>query len=462
MIQKLYLPLQDIMEQIQKDAPRELETEKVSTLLWRYAIPAIISSSVVALYNVVDRMYLGQGVGAMAISGLSITFPLLVLLQAFGTLVGVGASTRVSIVLGMKDLRWAEKILAHSLMMLLCISGSMIILSLCFLDPLLEIFGGSEQTIPYAKEYLIYLLPGSIFTSLSFGSAGMLRSCGYPGKSMRVILLGAILNVVLDPIFIFWFDMGIRGAAIATVISMAISAVYAQWHFFRPSSYLRYRRHAFRPKKRIIRNILAIGLSPFLMNAVSSGINIEINKLLVKHGGDLAVGVNGILAAYGMIVVMVVFGLCQGMQPIVGYNYGAGRKTRMKEAYLLTAKIATIVTGIGFIMAMCMPRLMARVFTNDAEMLDMTAHAIRITFVAFAVIGFQIVTGQFFQSIGKVKNAIILSLARQIIFLCPALYLCSIPWGLTGVWIAYPISDVLAAALAVIMLWREKKILYSD
>jgi len=462
MIQKLCLPLQQFMEQIQKEAPRELETEKVSTLLWRYAIPAIISSSVVALYNVVDRIYLGQGVGAMAISGLAITFPLLVFLQAFGTLVGVGASTRVSIVLGMKDLRWAEKILAHSLMMLFCISGSMIILSLCFLDPLLELFGGSEQTIPYAKEYLTYLLPGSILTSLSFGSAGMLRSCGYPGKSMRVILLGAILNVVLDPVFIFWLDMGIRGAAIATVISMTVSATYGQWHFCQSTSYLRYRRHAFRPKKRIIRNILAIGMAPFLMNAASSGINIEINQLLVKHGGDLAVGVYGIIGAYGMMVIMIVFGLCQGMQPIVGYNYGAGRKKRMKDAYLLTAKIASIVTGIGFIMAMFTPRLMARVFTNDAAMLDMTVHAIRVTFAAFAIIGFQVVTGQFFQSIGKVKNAIILSLARQVIFLCPALYLCSIAWGLTGVWIALPLSDVLAAILAVVMLWQGKKILYSD
>ncbi|MDR0295288.1 MAG: MATE family efflux transporter [Prevotellaceae bacterium] len=457
------------MERVEKGTPRELETEKVSVLLWRYAIPAIISSSVVALYNIVDRMYLGHmggGVGAMAISGLAITFPLLVLLQAFGTLVGVGAATRVSIVLGMKDLRWAENILAHSLIMLLCISGSIIVLSMIFLTPLLELFGGTEQTIPYAKDYLIYVVPGSIFTSLSFGAAGMMRSTGYPAKSMQVILLGAILNTLIDPIFIFWLDMGIRGAGIATVIAMGTSAIYGQWHFFRPDSYLRYRRYAFRLKKEIIWSILAIGMSPFLINAVGAGINIEINQLLVKHGGDLAVehggdlavGVYGIICAYGMMVVMIVFGFCQGMQPIVGYNYGAGRKKRVKDTYLLTVKYASIVTGIGFAMAMLIPWLMARAFTSDPTMLGIAIPAIRISFVAFAIIGFQIVTGQFFQAIGKVKNAIILSLSRQLIFLAPALYLSSIPWGVTGVWAAMSISDVLAAGLALLMLWRAKEL----
>ena len=449
------------MERVEIERPRELETEKVSVLLWRYAIAAIVSSTVVALYNIVDRVYLGhlgEGVGAMAISGLAVTFPLLVLLQAFATLVGVGAATRVSIVLGMKNLRWAENILAHSLMMMLCISGSVILLSMIFLDPLLELFGGTEQTIPYAKEYLLYALPGSIFSSLSFGAAGMMRSSGYPGKSMRVILLGAILNVILDPIFIFWLDMGIRGAGIATVIAMGISAIYGQWHFLKPDSYLRYRRYAFRLKKQIVGSILAIGLSPFLVNAVGSGINMEINQLLVIHGGDLAVGVYGILSAYGMLVVMIIFGFCQGMQPIVGYNYGAGRKKRMKDTYLLTVKYASIVSGIGFVMAMSIPWLMARIFSGDETMLEMAVPAIRISFAAFAIVAFPIVTGQFFQAIGKVKNAIILSMARQLIFLAPVLYLCSIPWGVTGVWAAMSISDALAAALALLMLWRAKEL----
>jgi len=264
--------------------------------------------------------------------------------------------------------------------------------------------------------------------------------------------------VILDPIFIFWLDMGIRGAGIATVIAMGISAIYGQWHFLKPDSYLRYRRYAFRLKKQIVGSILAIGLSPFLVNAVGSGINMEINQLLVIHGGDLAVGVYGILSAYGMLVVMIIFGFCQGMQPIVGYNYGAGRKKRMKDTYLLTVKYASIVSGIGFVMAMSIPWLMARIFSGDETMLEMAVPAIRISFAAFAIVAFPIVTGQFFQAIGKVKNAIILSMARQLIFLAPVLYLCSIPWGVTGVWAAMSISDALAAALALLMLWRAKEL----
>ncbi len=445
-----------------QETPHALETEKISKLLRQYALPAIVSSLVMALYNIVDRIFIGQGVGAMAISGLTLTFPLMVLLQAFGTLVGVGASTRVSIVLGMKDLRWAEKILAHSLVMLLCISGTVVCLSIIFLDPLLVLFGGTQQTIPYAKEYLQIVLPGTLMTSLAFGHASMMRSTGYPGKSMRVILVGALLNALLDAIFIFGFDMGIRGAAWATLISMSVSGIYAMEHFFRKSSFLRYHRHAFQFERRIVRNILSIGMAPFLVNAASSAINIELNQLLLKHGGDLALGVYGIIGAYGMMVVMIVFGLCQGMQPIVGYNYGAGRTKRMKEAFTLTVKAASIVTCFGFVMAMSLPRLMAGVFSSDETMVDMATHAIRMTFILFPIVGFQIVTGQFFQAIGKARQAIFLSLSRQVLFLAPALYIGSLLGGITGIWLALPFSDGLSAIVATGLLWRQKKLLHGD
>ncbi len=448
------------MSQTEKQALNILETGEVGKLLWKYALPAIVSSMVVALYNIVDRVFIGQVMGPLAISGLALTFPLMVLLQAFGTLVGVGAGTRISIVLGMKDQLWAEKILAHALLMLLCISGSILIFCIIFLDPILVMFGASEQTMPYAKEYLQYLLPGSIFSSLTFSHAGMMRSSGYPAKSMHVILLGAILNVFLDALFILVLDLGIRGAALATVISMAVSAVYAVSHFFRPSSTLRYHRRSFHFEKRIVRNILAIGMAPFLVNAAGSAIQLELNQLLLKYGGDIAIGVAGIIGSYGMMVVMVVFGFCQGMQPIVGYNYGAGRIKRVKDTFILTVKAATVVTCFGFVMAMCFPRLMAGVFTTDEEMIIMATRAIRITFAAFTIVGFQVVTGQFFQSIGKVHNAIFLSLSRQVLFLAPALYLCSLAWGLTGVWVALPVSDLLSAIVAALLLWREKRVLY--
>ncbi|MDR0738262.1 MAG: MATE family efflux transporter [Prevotellaceae bacterium] len=432
-----------------------LETEKVGRLLYRYALPSIISSLMVALYNVVDRIFIGHGVGAMAISGLALTFPLLNLLQAFGTLIGVGAATRMSIVLGMKDVRWAEKILGHSLLLTLTISGTVIVLSTIFIHPILQLFGGSEQTIPYAAEYLYYVIPGSIFTSLSFNHAGLMRSSGYPRKSMMVILLGAALNIILDPVFIFVFDMGIQGAAIATVLSMMVSAAFAMHHFFKPSSFIRYRKYAFNVERRIVRNIIAIGLSPFLINAMASIINVVMNQLLVTHGGDVAIGANGIISGYGIVVVMIIFGLCQGMQPIAGYNYGAQRLKRVKDAYKLTVKAASVVTVASFVLAMLTPRQMAMVFTSDPELLDISTSAIRITFMAFAVIGFQIVTGQFFQAIGKVKKAIFLSLSRQAVFLLPALLVGAHLWGLTGVFVSLPVSDFLAFAVSAWMIFRE-------
>jgi putative MATE family efflux protein len=445
---------------MQQSQNSTLEKEKISTLLWQYAVPAIVSSLVMALYNVVDRIFIGQGVGPMAISGLALTFPLLNLMQACGTLVGVGAGARMSIVLGMKDVRWAEKILGHSLFMTLIISGTVIILSILFLDPILRLFGGSDQTIPYAEQYLTYVIPGGLFISLSFNHAGLMRASGYPKKSMMVILVGAALNIILDPIFIFIFDMGIQGAAIATVISMAVSCIYAMQHFFQKSSFIRYRKYAFRPELRIIRNIIAIGLAPFLLNAMSSLINMILNQLLVKHGGDIAVGANGIISSYGMIVVMIILGLCQGMQPIVGYNYGAGKVKRVKDTFKLTVKSATIVTTLSFVFAMIIPRLMARVFTSDEELLNISTEAIRISFCAFPIVGFQIVSGQFFQAIGKAKNAIFLSLARQAVFLLPTLLLFAHWWGLTGIWTSLPVSDTLAAGIAALMIHRQMKLLY--
>jgi Na+-driven multidrug efflux pump len=284
-----------------------------------------------------------------------------------------------------------------------------------------------------------------------------MRSSGYPKKSMMVILIGAALNIILDPIFIFVFDMGIQGAAIATVLSMMVSAWFAMHHFFKPSSFIRYRKYAFRVEKRIVRNIIAIGLSPFLINAMASIINMVMNQMLVTHGGDIAIGANGIISGYGIVVVMIIFGLCQGMQPIVGYNYGAQQLKRVQDTYKLTAGVATLVTSASFVLAMLMPRQMAMVFTDDAELLEISTHAIRISFMAFAVIGFQIVTGQYFQAIGKAKNAIFLSISRQAVFLLPALVVGAHYWGLTGVFLSMPVSDFLAAVVAAWMILRERR-----
>jgi len=439
---------------------QSLETGKSGRLLFNYAVPSIVSSLTVAFYNVVDRIFIGHhgmdADSAMAMAGLSLTFPLLNLLQAFGTLIGVGAATRMSIVLGMKDVRWAERILGHSLVLNVATQLIVIVLSMLYLDPILQWFGGSEKTIPYAAEYLYYVIPGSLFTSLCYNHAGLLRSSGYPKKSMSVILVGAGLNIVLDPIFINVLDMGIKGAALATLLSMIVSAAYAMQYFFRPSAYIRYRRFAFRPRLFIVRNILVIGLSPFLINAMSSIVNMVTNQLLAKHGGDIAVGANSVLSGYFIIVVMIIFGLCQGMQPIVGYNYGAGKMKRVKEVYRLTVRAATVVTGVSFAAAMLIPRYMAMAFTNNEALLDISTLAIRIGFLAFAPVGFQVVTGQFFQAIGKVKQSIFLSMSRQAVFLLPPLFLGAYWWGLTGVFIAMPVSDIMASVVAMVMIYRFK------
>lgn len=438
----------------------KLGTDNIGRLLLNYSVPSVISMIVVSLYNIIDRIFIGQGVGPLAISGLALTFPLMTLASAIGTLVGVGAATRMSIVLGMKDMPWARNILGNAFFLTFIMSAILIVPSLIFLDEILVLFGGSEQTIPYAREYLKIVIPGSVFTNLSFSFSGLMRASGYPVKSMITILIGVVLNAILDPIFIFGLDMGIQGAAVATVISMFVSAVFVMSHFFNKSSFVHFEPAAFKLKKRIIRNIVSIGLSPFLMNAASSVVNIILNNRLVINGGDLAIGALGIINSYSILFVMCVMGLCQGMQPIMGYNYGASKLKRMKDTLKITIKAAVIVMSIGFLLGEICPKLLASLFTRDEELINITIHGMRIVFLMYPIIGFQIVVTNFFQSIGKVKQSIFMSLSRQVLMLIPLLYLFSYFWGLTGVWLSLPVSDFFAAVTAWVFLSNSKKIFY--
>ncbi|MCC8088504.1 MAG: MATE family efflux transporter [Rikenellaceae bacterium] len=438
----------------------KLGTDSVGRLLLNYSIPSIISMIVVSLYNIIDRIFIGQGVGAMAISGLAITFPLMTLVSAIGTLVGVGAATRMSIVLGMKDMPWARNILGNAFFLTFIMSIILIIPSLTFLDTIIVWFGGREETIPYARDYLRIVIPGSIFTNLSFSFSGLMRASGYPIKSMITILIGVVLNAILDPIFIFGMDMGIRGAAIATVISMFISSVFVMFHFFNKSSYVHFELRAFILKKRIIRNIVSIGMSPFLMNLAGAMIIIILNNMLVKNGGNLAVGAFGIINSYSMLAVMCVMGLCQGMQPIMGYNYGAKKLKRMKDTLKITIKSAIVIMSVGFIFGELFPRTLVSLFTNDEELIRLTVHGLRIVFILFPVIGFQIVVTNFFQSIGRIKQSIFMSLSRQFLLLIPFMYLFSYFWGLTGVWISLPVADFFSFLIAWKFLEGSKKIFY--
>jgi len=449
------------MSELLDNATKRLGTEKVGRLLLDYSIPAVIGMVMMSMYNIIDRIFIGQGVGPLAISGLALTFPLMTLVTAIGTLVGVGSASRISIVLGMKDLRWARNILGNAFVLTFLFSALLVTASMWFLDDILVWFGGSSQTIPYAKEYLRIVIPGSILSNLSFSFSNIMRASGYPHKSMYTVLIGVGANVVFDPIFIFGLDMGIRGAAVATVVSMSLSAMFVLGHFFDPRHPVHFRSDSWRLKPRIIRNIVSIGMAPFLMNTAASVVNIVMNNQLVRYGGDLAIGAFGIVNSYAILVIMIVMGICQAMQPIVGYNYGAGKLKRVKDVLLLTIRVASLAVTVGFVCCESFPGIMVRAFTSDPDLGEMARRGMRLAYMMWPVVGFQIVISTFFQSIGKAYKAIFMGLSRQVIFLIPALYLFAKWFGLEGIWLSMPFADSLAAIIGLCFLLREKNVLYS-
>ncbi|MDO5522972.1 MAG: MATE family efflux transporter [Bacteroidia bacterium] len=439
------------------DKEIHLETKKISSLVWEYSIPAIIGTLVNSLYNIVDRIFIGQGVGVYAISGLAITFPVTTLASSLGLLVGVGAASRISISLGEKKKHTAEQILGNSLMLILVFNAVIMTLFYVYLDNILFAFGATENTLPYARDYLQIVLLGNVFISLCYSFNNMMRSSGYPRKAMITMLIGAVLNIVLDPIFIFVFKLGIAGVAWATVISMFVGMLFVMHHFVQDSSLIRLRRENIRLDKNIVLAIVSIGLSPFLMQVAASGVAVLLNTSLIKHGGDLAVGAYGILNSMVLLIIMVVVGLNQGTQPIIGYNYGAKKFGRVKDTFFYAVKVATVITSVGFIIGMFFPRLFATAFTTDQQLLDIAENGIRLSMIAFPLVGFQIVASTFFQSIGQAKKAIIQSLSRQIIFLVPSLLIFPPLFGLNGVWISTPISDFLASMLSFYLLTGQIK-----
>lgn len=435
----------------------QLENEKISRLLFHYAIPAVIGTMVNALYNIVDRIFIGQGVGALAISGLTLTFPILLFLQAFGMLIGAGAATRVSIHLGRRANDKAENVLGNAFTLTFILGALTIIPSMVYMDELLLWFGGSEQTIPYAKDYLYIVIPGNLLATLSFGFNAIMRASGYPKKAMYTMMIGAVLNLILDPIFIFGLDMGIEGAAIATVISMAAGAAFVMSHFISKESIVRFHTRYFKLKGEIIWNIVTIGMSPFSMQLAGSAVIIIMNHALKEHGGDLAIGASGIITSVAMLLVMLVIGIAQGMQPIVGFNYGAGHHDRVLATLRLAIIVSTIITGVGCVVSLLFPSAIANVFSTDAELVRITDNGLRLTMVVFFVVGSQIMISQFFQSIGVAWKAMFLSLSRQCLFLIPSILIFPKIWELDGVWLAQPFSDFIAAATAWGFLWYHVK-----
>lgn len=435
----------------------KLSTEKIGKLIWEYSFPSIVGMVVMSVYNIVDRIFIGHGVGALAISGLALTFPFMILLQAFGMLIGAGAASRISINMGEGNTARAEKVLGNALTLTVIISGSVALLSFLMMDNLLKLFGGTDLTIGYAKDYMQIIIPGSIFSATLYGFNNIMRASGFPRKAMYTMMIGAAVNVILDPIFIFVFDWGIRGAAIATVISFIIGSWWVLTHFNLPVSHIKFRKENFRLEKDIVYSILNIGMSPFSMQLATSIVVILINSTLLKYGGDLAIGAFGIINSLITLIIMVVLGLNQGTQPIVGYNYGAKLYDRMFRTVKLAIIIGTILTTSGFLLGMFFSDFSVGLFTKDNELTRISANALRISIFMFPFVGFQIVISNFFQSIGKARVSIFLSLTRQFIFLIPAILLLPSVFGLNGAWAAMPVSDALATITAAFTYYHFYK-----
>ena len=432
-----------------------LGTEKIGKLLVQYALPAIIAMTAASLYNITDSIFIGHGVGHLALSGLAITFPLMNLGAAFGSLVGVGASTLLSIRMGQKDYKTANHILGNVVSLNLIMGFFFSGITLLFLKPILIFFGASQVTLPYAYDFMFIILAGNIITHLYFGLNALLRSSGHPKKAMMATIFTVLINLVLNPLFIFVFQWGIKGSASATIISQILVLCW-QIHLFNDKNlFIHWQRGIYKLKRKIVVDSLSIGLAPFLMNAAGCLIVIIINQQLIRHGGDLAVGAYGIVNRVGFLMVMIVMGLNQGMQPIAGYNYGAKLYPRVISVLKMSIFYATIIMIIGSAFVELFPHIVANLFTTEEKLVKIAVPGMRWAFAVFPLVGFQMVVSAFFQSIGKPKQSIILSMVRQVLVLIPILLILPNYWGVTGVWVSMTISDFISILLAGVLLFNE-------
>ncbi len=433
-------------------AALELGTKPVGRLLMQYALPAIIAMTASSLYNIIDSIFIGQGVGALAISGLALTFPFHNLAAAFGAAVGVGASTCISVKLGQKDYSTAQVILGNTFTLNLIIGIAFSVVSLLFLDEILYFFGASDQTLPYARDYMLVILLGNVFSHMYFGMNAVLRAAGKPQVAMYTTIATVVLNVIFAPIFIYGLHWGIAGAALATILSQVLGLCWQMRIFTDKREMLHLKNGTFKLKRNIVNNIIAIGMSPFSMNVCACIVVIFINTGLQHYGGDMAVGAYGIANKVAFIFVMINMGVNQGMQPIAGYNYGAMKIDRLMKVFKYTIIVGTIVTTTGFLVAELIPELCARLFTTDETLIALSIDGIRISMMTFPIVGYQMVTANFFQSIGMAKVSMFMSLSRQMIFLLPLLIILPPFMGVDGIWWAMPISDAIAAIVALIIM----------
>lgn len=442
------------MEGTVSSAPVELGSRSIGTLLRQYAIPGIIAMTATSLYNMVDSIYIGhiKDVGAFALSAVGVCSPIMNLGSALGTLVGVGASTIISVLLGQKNYANARKVLSNEITLNLILGLLFSAVILIWEEPILYFFGASERTMPFAKAYITWIMIGNVISHMYFGLNGLIRATGNPKTAMGLTLFTVLFNAVLDPLFIFALGLGVKGAAMATVISQLVALCFTFRYFSDRNKVVHFGDRILEIDWKIAKNSLAIGLGPFLMNSAACIVNLFINQQLRRYGGDLAIGAYGIVARISFFFLMIVMGFNQGMQPIAGYNYGARQYSRVRKVYLLTAAWATGVTLLGFILSEAFPRAALGIFTNHEDLLQLGAKGLRLTNLSFFLVGMQMVSTNFFQCLGMVRKSIFLSLTRQLLFLVPLVYLLPLWLGIEGVWYSFPISDALAFVITGIMI----------
>lgn len=446
-----------------KSIYNRLANDKISSVFWQYALPAIIGTVVNTVYSIIDGIFIGHWVGKEALAGLGVILPVMNLLAAAGMLVGVGSASRISIALGKGDRQMAEKIAGTSFLLTLVLSTSLNLILLIFLKPVLMFVGASEHTFFYARDFLKIFLPGSVILSLSFNFNNMMRACGYPLKAMLTMCISVVANIILAPVFILILGMGMQGAALATVISMTLSFIFVMQHFLNKKSDVRLYVENLKLKKTIVRSIISIGLSSFLIQTAASAVVVLINFQLHAYAKTARIIGDEAIAAFSnanrliMLVVMIVIGMTQGMQPIIGYNYGARNHSRVVETLFYTIKVATLITFGGFIIAFLFPEYLVNLFSTDQELVFLSAKALKYLTLGFTFIGFQIVATSFFQCIGMAKQAVFLSLSRQVLILLPVLWIFPEYIGFDGVWLSNPIADILASGITGLFLYEQLK-----
>ncbi len=437
---------------------RELESQNIPSLLWKFFVPAFSGVILNSLYNIVDRIFIGQGVGAEALSGISAVFPVMIAIMAFGMLVGMGAGVRISISMGQKEFGTAERVLGNAFILMIFTSIAITIIGFAVKEPMLRMFGVNDDTIGYANEYLDIILAGAIFNIVGFSLNNLIRSEGSPRTAMVSMLISAGTNIILDPIFIFALDMGVRGAAIATVISQILLCIWVIWHFKSKRSVLKLRMANYKLNGEIIWFILSLGFAPFTMQLTASLVQGLFNKQLMLFGNDYAIGAMGIINSVVMLLTMSIIAMNMASQPIIGFNFGAKQFARVKQTLGITLKAATAVSIAGFALTQLFPETIIRIFNTDNEdLMTIGSGGMRIALAAFPLVGFQIITGNFFQAIGKAGKAALLSLMRQVIILSPLLLIMPKLMGINGVWIASPIADTISAVVCIIFLAREMR-----